>query len=358
MHDIQVRKITGSEEYEKLWQGYIRGHSGSTIYHSLTWRAIFEESFGYRSWYLLALEVAHNRVVGCLPLFLVSSPISRRLVSVPFRDRGGLLWSTPEAFNVLLKETKRISEEMNAAFVELKSLHAYPADLVKLHELQEMSYWIRSVVDLRDLNMEIFLKKIGPKTRNMLRQADKAELVFEADKDINIGLSEWYRLHLATQKNLGLPPFPLKLFDNMVSGLFKTDEIRIFLVSRGDEYLAATIILLHKKMGIYGYSASNPAAQRFRPNDFMIFNTIKWLIDNGFEEFDMASDSPTQESLLFFKKKWLAKQEAIPVYTFGDASNWVSDSSNTRFDLARKCFRHLPTGLSRLLGEMVVKYFG
>lgn len=358
MHVILVREISDREEDKRLWQEYIHEHSDSTVYHSLAWRTIFEKSFGYRSWYLLALEVASNRVVGCLPLFLVSSPIFRRLVSVPFRDRGGPLWNTSEAFNVLLKAAIRISEEINASFMELKSLRAYPSDLLKLHGLQERFYWIRSIVDLRDLNMEIYLKKIGPKTRNMLRQADNAKLIFENDIDLDIGIVEWYRLHLVTQKNLGLPPFPMKFFSNMIHELYKTSEIKVFLVRQGDEYLAATIILLHKKMGIYGYSASDPTKKRYRTNDFMIFNSIKWLVDNEFETFDMASDSPAQKSLLFFKRKWLARQDKIPTYTFGKTSHWASDSSNNRYALVRKCFRYLPKGLLCIVGKMTAKYFG
>ncbi len=358
MNDIFVREVTDREEDKRLWQEYILHHPYSTAYHSIAWRSIFENSFGYRSWYLLAQEGSDGRIVGCLPIFLVSSPLSRRLVSVPFRDRGGPLWDTQAAFNILLEKAKRISEEVNASFLELKSLRAYPSDLIHLHGLQERFYWIHSYVSLRDINMEVFLEKIGPKTRNMLRQAEKAALTFEDATDLSDGVNEWYKLHLVTQKNLGVPPFSLKFFNNMVLELCKTNEIKIFLVRQSNNCLAATIILLHKKSGIYGYSASDPAAQCFRPNDFMIFNSIKWLIDNGFEEFDMGSDSPTQESLLFFKRKWLVRQDTIPTYTCDDASNWISDSSSSHYDLIRKCFRYLPVGLSRIIGGMTTKYFG
>ena len=357
-NDIIVREILDREEDHQLWQEYVRAHPYATAYHSIAWRSIFQKSFGYRSWYLFARKGLEGSVVGCLPIFFISSPFSRRLVSVPFRDRGGILWDSDEAFTLLMEKAKGIAKQTNASFMEVKSLRAYPPDLIERNGLQERFYWIHSCVDLRGMNMESFLKKIGPKTRNMLRQAEKAELTFIDATGNYGGIRDWYMVHVMTQKNLGLPPFPMNFFHTMLGELSKTEEIRIFQVRKGDTCLAATIILLHKKTGIYGYSASDPAGQRFRANDYMIFSTIKWLSEKGFEEFDMGSDSPSQESLLFFKRKWLARQNTIPVYTCGNIKDWISDSSRSHYELIRKCFRYLPADLLRLIGGFATKYFG
>jgi len=358
MNDIMVHEISDKEDQKNIWQEYVNHHPDSTAYHSICWRNIFEKSFGYRTWYLLAQERRRNRVVGCLPLFFVSSPISARLVSVPFRDRGGLLWDTAEAHDLLLGKAKEILKQIGASFIELKSLRPYPPNLVESFGLKECFYWVHSYADLRGLDMEKFVKKIGAKTRNMIRQANKAALVFEDVTGLDKGVAEWYKLHLVSQKNLGLPPFPLKYFKIMVQELSKTNEIKIFLTRKNNEYLAATIILLHKNIGIYGYSASSKIGQTFRSNDFMVFNTINWLIDNGFEGFDMGSDAPDQKKLLFFKKKWLTKQDVIPIYAYGNVNHWISNSSDKQFVLARKCVRYLPIILLRYFGGITVKYFG
>ncbi|HBB35141.1 MAG TPA: hypothetical protein DDZ80_22930 [Cyanobacteria bacterium UBA8803] len=356
--NIVVRVISDSEEDQRLWQEYILAHPNSTIYHSLGWKRIFEKSFGYRSWYLLAQTVTDNRIVGCLPLFLVTSPLSRRLVSVPFRDRGGILWDSPESFTTLITKGKDIAREMKAAFLELKSLNQYPADLVYLHSLQERYYWIRSYIDLRPLDIDTFFQKLGSKTRNMIRQATKSSLTFEEPENVNDGVNLWYSLYLETQKTLGLPPFPLVFFRNMAAELYPTNELKFFLVRRGHDYLAATIILLQQKVAIYGYSASRKDSQGFRPNDFMLFSVIKWLMARGFTEFDLGSDSPQQKSLLFFKKKWLTRQEAIPIYTWGKADYGLSDSSDRRYDMIREIFSYLPPNILGLVGARIAKYFG
>lgn len=352
------RVVSISESGYQLWQDYVNHHAESTVYHLLAWRKIFERSFGYRSWYLLARDGETGHVVGCLPLFLISTPHFRRLVSVPFRDRGGPLWSTPEAFTALLESAKRIAGKVRASSIELKSVKRYPTVLTRAGGLQERMYWVNSRVDLQKLDAERFEDKIGPKTRNMIRQAERANLTFHEVTHFTGGLRAWYDLYLLTQKHLGLPPFPLKFFRYMIQELLQADAIKLFLVRRDHYSVAATIVLLHEKVAIYGYSSSKPGAQTLRPNDFMLFNIIKWLFEHGITEFDLGSDAPSQKGLLFFKKKWLAKQSTIPVYTFGRSNRLVTDSSDQRHAFIRKSFRYLPKNLLRLIGSLTVKHFG
>jgi hypothetical protein len=353
---VRIVKDVGADE--AAWRSYVARTPNSTVYHSWAWRAIFEKSFGYRSWLLLAQDETDGNVVGVLPLFLVSSVLSRKLVAVPFRDRGGPLWDSEAALSGLIAEAKRIADRANANSIELKSLQSFPPDLIESHGLLERRYWVHSCVDIRDVGIEQVWNKIGPKTRNMVRQAELDGLVFvDATADGSF-LDEWYHLHLVTQKRLGLPPFPFKFFQNMATELCKTGEIAMLVVRRESVPLAATILLLHKNTGIYGYAASETKRQQYRPNDFMLFNSIKWLIAHDYRQFDLGSDSPNQESLLFFKRKWLATQNVIPTYTTGAASHSFSDSSAGYYPAIRKCFSYLPLAMLSRMGGVITKYFG
>jgi hypothetical protein len=280
------------------------------------------------------------------------------MVSVPFRDRGGLLWSTPAAFDGLLTEAKRLAAEVRAKFLQLKTLNPYPSDLVEKNGLAEKRYWINSRVDLQALDLDSLWSKIGQKTRNMLRQAEQAQLSLEDMTLSKSGLALWYNLHLSSQKRLGLPPFPRKFFKQMLQELRQEKAIKLFSVRKDDEHLAATIILLHRQTAIYGYSSSRSGAQWMRPNDFMLFQIFKWLITHNYADFDLGSDAPGQRGLLFFKKKWLAQQRAIPTYTFGEAQSWVSDSSDERYACLRQIISYLPEGLLSHIGSQATKYFG
>ncbi len=355
---VTVRSLNDSLVDTQRWDNYVQHHPKATLYHTKAWGTILEKSFGYRSWYFIAEDLNSGQVLGCLPLFLVQSPLSRRLVAIPFRDRGGPLWSSPEAFSELIRTACQILKQVNTSYLELKTITPFPTNLVQSNNLSENLYWVNSYTDLHLLNREQLWSKIGSKTRNMIRQAEKQGLTFNDMTESIDGATNWYQLHLVTQKSLGLPPFPLKFFQLMFEELRKINGIKLFVVKQAEQPVAATLLLLFKQTGIYGYSSSNPMTKGLRPNDFMIFNCMTWLIEQGFTEFDLGSDAPSQKGLLFFKKKWLAQQRTIPTYTLGQANSVIADSSAPHYALVRKGFQYLPTSVLRLAGTMITKYFG
>jgi CelD/BcsL family acetyltransferase involved in cellulose biosynthesis len=358
MSGIIVTPISENPADIRLWDDYVATHPDSTVYHLSAWRSIFAKSFGYRTWLLAAREADSGLLRGILPLYLVKPPWNRRLVSVPFRDRGGPLWTTADAFTALVLEARRIAHAVGARSIWLKTVRFYPPELVKASNLIEHCHWVHSVLGLDDLTVDVLWKRIGDKTRNMIRQAARHDLAcapMAADEE---SVLTWYRLHLATQKRLGLPPFPLVFFDTMAKKLAKNGAFGMLGVKSGSATVAATILLLHKRTGIYGYAASDSAGHHRRANDLMLFTAIRWLLENGYGEFDMGSDSPQQKSLLFFKRKWLATQTKIPHYAHGQARQVIADSSDYKYAALRRSFALLPAPVLAAIGRVITKYFG
>jgi len=353
---ITVTELGDNAAEAAAWEDYVARHDDATVYHRLAWREIFRRGFGYRSWLLVARD-ASNAVRGVLPLYLVPAPFRRRLVAVPFRDRGGPLWDTEAAFNALVAAAREIAVRAGAATVRLKTIRPYDPELVRANSLHEHIHWVHSVVDLRGFDADAYWREIGDKNRNMIRQGERHGLAFEPLTFDEPGMRQWHQLHLATQKRLGLPPFPVKFFHVMSEALAKAGAIAMFGVRRGENLEAATIVLLHGKTAIYGYSASSGEGQHHRANDLMICNMMRWAIENRYDRFDLGSDSPAQDSLLFFKSKWLAAQSPIPIYTTNAGDRPVVDSSDRKYALARKAFALLPAGVLNA-GSFITRYFG
>lgn len=349
---VRVVAIDGRDAAS--WTRFVDAHPRATAYHSLLWRDIFEQSFGYRSWYLLATDEQTGEAIGALPLFLVGSPFGRRIVAVPFRDRGGPLWTSDSAFVALLRETQRVASEAGAATIELKSVDAFPAPLVSAAGLSERFYWVRSVVSLAHFAAVPLWQCLGHKRRSPIRQAQEGGMVCE---DAAADADTWYDLHLRTQQRLGLPPFPLSFFRNLLGSLVPSGAARLLVATRGGEPLAATILLRHRTQVIYGYAASTREGQRQGAGDFLVFSAMQSAIAEGGDTFDMGSDAPSQKGLLFFKRRWYADQSPIPTYSLGDAAGATADSSSPRYRLARKVFEYLPRPALRLAGR-ATKYFG
>ena len=142
---------------ELAWEQYVGAHPKATIYHHIAWCRIFSQGFGYK--YQLLLAWRDGQVVGAVPLYRVPSFFGKpRLVAVPFRDRGGMLWNDIETFRALVAvvydEKKNLGR---GAWVELKSLEPYPTTLVRSENMTRYDYWVRSTVNLRASHVNNFL---------------------------------------------------------------------------------------------------------------------------------------------------------------------------------------------------------
>lgn len=336
---------------------YVESRPEATVYHLPQWRNIFRDGLGYRS-FNLESKGSDGAMNGCLTLYLVRGLFSCRLVAVPFRDRGGPLWSSPAALDELMTSALAVARQEGARVVSLKTVPAFDDDVAAAHGFLRHDHWIRSVVDLQQLDGDGYFRAIGPKTRNMIRQSERAGLTLEVPEAPLEKLADWHALHLATQQELGVPPFPRRFFAAMFRELAPSGNLRLFLVRRDDKILAASVVFRHGDTAIYGYSASAPDGRQHRPNDFMLFNIITWARQQGLRFFDLGSDSPSQESLLFFKKKWLAEQQPIPTYVHGAGPTALNDSSDSKYASARNVVRRLPRPMYGALGRLVTPYFG
>ena len=359
MNHLEVISVGTCLEDVTAWNDYVAIHPSASPYHHLAWRTIFEKGFGYRSWMLMVRDARNGSVRGVLPLYLVQGLRSSRLVSVPFRDRGGPICSDEAAMISLVDAAKKIFHQAGSAALIFKSIAPWPDELTRSLRLEKKLHWVQSRVSLEGLSSEGLWKQIGPKTRNKVRQAENAGLTFDELTGLEAALTSWYRLHLETQRRLGVPPFPEMFFATMFAELAKLGAISIYCVrNKFGNPVAASILLRQDRIGIYAYSASSLEAHQVRANDLMLFEIIRHLSQAGYGYFDMGSDAPNQDSLLLFKSKWGAVQDLIPTYVYGDPEQAIVDSSASTYALARKLFARLPRPVYVMAGRYLTKRFG
>lgn len=335
------------------WNRYASSHERATVYHLSQWVRIFGEALGYQSRLLMAKKDA-GATCGILPLYLVRGLIGRRLVAVPFRDRGGPVFDTADALTALLRHAGELARREQAGIL-LKSLDPLP-DEALASGLTRRDHWVHSRMPIGDLTRDALWERIGNKNRNMVRQAQNSGLTAVcATKQPDVA-ERWYALHVQTQRRLGVPPFPQRFFTEMLDALAPLGSIELLEIRNSAGPCAATILFFHRDTCIYGYSASSVEGQRLRANDLMLFEAIALAAERRLVSFDFGSDSPSQESLLFFKRKWGAEQNVIPVYASQDVT--IADSSDAKYALARMVFRAMPPALLSSIGSRVVRLFG
>lgn len=347
-----------NEISESDWRDYINIHQQTNIYHTVEWRNVFLKSFQGKDFYLFAQD-HDSRITGFLPLILVDSLSGKALISLPYRDRGGAVFSDFASLQELLKRAKRLCQEKNAGFVELK--YCIEPSKEELSAFSSEGFLCRKTMEVVTLNLEEsrggLLKgvKLESLKRNIKkRMENEFSISMESDAD---SLRSFYKLFIVTRKKLGVPVYDFSLFRNIFDELSKKGYVKLFLVKLNDVNIAGGVFLLFKGVIIYGYSASDKKYLYLRPNDFLLYKVIDWGIRNGFKTLDFGADSPFLRSLISFKMKWGGeKKDAFSFYYLNSSKKIPEfDYCHTKYNFVRNIIRVMPDFIYKRFSKLLIK---
>ena len=207
------------------------------------------------------------------------------------------------------------------------------------------------VVDLRHGQEELF-KSFNGATRRGILKAVRTGLRFEFSNCLD-SIRTFYALHCTTRRRHGLPPQPLRFFENVAWYVLAQGHGFVATVLWKDKPLAAGVFFHHGREAFYKFGASEYSSQQLRPNNILLWEAIKRCADNRFDTLHLGRTSLTNEGLRRFKLGFGACEERINYckYDFAKLSFVTEiDHSTGWFNWA---FRHMPLSALRLSGEML-----
>jgi FemAB-related protein (PEP-CTERM system-associated) len=342
-------------EEESKWEAFVRKHPDGHIYHTLAWRKVTSEGLGHEPYFLRALDPS-DTILGILPLFLVKGIYGRRLVSVPMRDRGGILATYPEIASQLVSRAIELTKELKSKYLELRSLQEMDPFVVGDHNRHCDRYWITTRIDLSP-GIDVLWKRLDKKShRWAIKKAGKLGVQIEISNDLE-AIETFYEIFVRTRRSMGIPPFSKNLFISIWKHLIEQGKANLFLAWKDNVAINGMINLLSKDTFIPAYAAPQNEWRKHYPSEFVIWNTIDWAVKNGFHYYDFGADSPNQKGLLWFKKKWGGVQHRMYYYYYLNRSDTPPsfDSSTKTYSLLRKVWSHLPIPICKYLGSWVTR---
>jgi FemAB-related protein (PEP-CTERM system-associated) len=348
-----VAPLAAAEESE--WEAFVREHPDSTIYHSLAWRDVTREGLGHEPRYLRARD-ADGRVSGVLPLFLVKGLFGRRLVSVPMRDRGGVVARDVATASALVESAIALRDALRCKYLELRSLTQMSTEVVAANGLTETPHWITTRIDLTP-GADVLWKRLDKDAvRWAVNRARRYGLVVTVD-DSPAAADLFYELFVKTRCAMGIPPFPRELFRAIHRHLVVPGRAICMIVRKGDVPVHGLISFISGDTLIPAYAAPQNAYRKENPTDLLIWEAVAWACAHGFSTLDFGADSPRQTGLLRFKSKWGGVQHPMHYYVQAAEGRALPnfDSSSPTFELARRLWRRLPVSIARPLGAWTTR---
>lgn len=326
------------------WQAYVEGHARSSIFHHRNWLELLHDEYGFEIQIPAIVESGKIRVA--IPFLQTRSMrLKRKLMSLPFTDYQRILADDPPVLEALCR---LIREEFSGK-----------ADTVVMRADQKISSLQCSSQNVRhEIRTDLPLPQIessyaGAIKRN-IHKGRRAHLEFHTRNDAG-AIEEFYRLQVMTRKKLGVPVQTKSYFRRVNEKLIKTGLGFVAVVTRHNVPIAAGVMLGFNGRLTYKYAASQPSALEYRPNDWLVYHTIRFASEKGYRVFDFGISNKSQEGLRRFKSKWGAIESEVTYnYILGQPEGGGQPSRAVR--LASEVIKRSPAIVCRALGAALYKY--
>jgi len=342
--EVSIRQAQAGPDAQ-LWEHFVSRNSHCNSAHRWNWKGVFEESFGWRTFYLMAEEEGSIR--GILPLVWQKNwPLTAVLSSVPHLKGGGIVAETPEIEARLLAEARRLAKELQASTLELR--HNSSQAQAETARTDKVAFVLPLLKDEKER-----LQALDKKTRNMVKKSLSFGLTAEFNQER--ALDDFYEIFCCNMRELGSPVYARGFFQAIRRAF--PESTHICVVRHQGKAIAAAFLhgFRHSVEAIWASSLSQYRA--LKPNMFMYWNLFRFAAERGYDEFDFGRSS-VGSGTYNFKMQWSAKP--VPLYW----NYWLGQGSgvpqvnghSAKVRLVRWTWQRLPLSLTKVLGPQLIKF--
>lgn len=329
------------------WMKYLSGNDGAAIFHHPAWAQLLSACYGYRP-FILAWAGPGGEIGAGIPFMEVDGLVSgRKWVSLPFSDYCSPLYEDQAALKGLIEKLALVSAEEKVSSVELRAEYAGMPGL-----------YVNSEHVLHEAELSPEVEAVFGRLHDMHRRNIKIARANDVQIVRGEGLEqieEFYKLHLYTRREQGVPIQPWRFFKEMKT-LFDQGLGFILLALKNGRPLAGAVFLHWQKTLTYKYGASSPEGLKLRPNNLLMWTAMEWGCRNGFTRFDLGRTSLSNQGLRTFKSRWGARE--FPLWYASLKPRSDGRRLERLMDLSHVVIQNSPLWVCRLSGEVFYKFFG
>jgi len=336
--------LANGETEAQLWQQFVENHAECCNYHRWGWKRVIENSFHWRTFYLMSDE--GNSVHGILPLVWQKSRMfGSFLTSLPFLNCGGVVAESKPIKDALVAEAIALAKQLRVEHLELRHRLNPELDLpVRTHKVA----MVRSIEQEADKMWAALPHKV----RTDIRKGINSNLA--ADFGGRELLDDFYGVFARNMRDLGTPVYSRILFSEILKA-FPSDSY-ICIVRHQGRPVAVSFLLGYRDTIEAAWSSSLYDYISMKPNMFLYWKILCFAGERGYRFFDFGRSS-IGSGTHRFKKQWGSQE--IPLYWV----YWVPDGAdlpelnneNPRYRFAIRLWQKLPVSVTKLIGPSIVK---
>lgn len=347
--DYTITKLT-KNDYEE-WDNFVKTHKGGTIFHTLGWKKVLEESYGYEPRYYV-IKNANGEITGIFPTFKVKTFFGKIIVSQPFAEYGGALVregyekAVIDILNIFKKEVKN-----GVKYIEIRK----PPFGMRISntigykkEMKAYNFYLN--LENKDFKKDIWNGVIHKKVRTAIRKAIKSGVIIEKKMDMDL----YYDLYIKTMARMGSPPHSKKFLKN-IERYLKDYVVCNFAYLDGIPIAALLSFRYKDIVSIFG-NVSDSKYWNYNANDLLYCSEIKEVLKLGYKFVEFGRTNPNSQYVKF--KKRHGGENQVELYSYIYPQSKAGDINPYRFMTISNILQNVPWLITKTgFGVWIKKMF-
>jgi len=330
------------------WDELILNFPSYSFFHSSDWAKVLKETYNFKPHYFVVTESGNIKAV--LPLMEVNSFFTgKRAISLPFSDFCEPLVSSGVNLRGIRHKVIDYCKAKGFKSLELRDSEVHLDNSI----ITPAGY--QHILDL-SFSEERLFKSLSDNTRRNIRKAVRNQVSIEINNSPS-ALEDFYIMNCYTRRRHGLPPQPLKFFRNLYDFVLTKNKGFISISKYNGKSIASAVFLFIGQKALFKYGASLFEYQNLRPNNLLMWESIKCIKDKGSSELNFGRTEIENIGLRRFKLGWGTEEKILNYYRFELGKNGKINTSTKSFSQRRLPLNRFPISLLRIIGSIVYKHF-
>ena len=282
-----MRIVSNSEINRASWTAFVAQHPKGNVFQTPEMYDVYACAEHVTPITIAAVEGAE--IVGILVAqYMTNGGALASWITARSIITGGPLAkdNKPEIVEALMREYRRLLPR-KTIYSEIRPVYEMPLEIGNW--MLEIGKWKRvghyNLVMRVDKSEEELWNGMHKERRRNVGQAEKAGLRFEEVTEA-AGRREVVTLLQKTYERKHVPMADDSLFARLTE--IMPEYVRFFAAYTEDKMIAGQIRLGYKDLLYAWYAGSDEDYFKLRPNDFTMWNVIRWAHEKGYKEFDFG----------------------------------------------------------------------
>ena len=344
-----MRAICVDPRTDPRWQRLV-DRRPSSAFQSPAWTRVLAETYELDVRAIVLLDECGQPRAG-IPFCRISDVFGERIVSLPFSDYCGPVLGDADDWAGLAAGL--LAER---CLVSIRCRHGLPvAD--ERFALVKQARWHGA--DLRP-DLGSLWNGLHDSSRRAVQKAQRHGVVVRIARGTD-ELRAFHAMHLQVRKyKYRLLAQPYAFFESIWRHFVEERRGALLLAIHEDRIISGVMLLEWQDVLYYKFNASLAATLDCRPNDLLMWETIKYGRERGCARLDLGLSDWDQEGLIRYKRKFASEEGVISSLQYSPDSEQLRRQGEMRsmFGRLTDAFTDasVPDEVSRTAGELLYRF--